>query len=84
MATILLPGLNPIESVWNFVKDYMQHDYPELGQGRQWSWETIANIVRGTRDLGFDKNDLENMRELMTQKIKSNYNADWGDTLTTA
>lgn len=25
---------NPIESVWNFMKDYTQYHYPELGQER--------------------------------------------------
>lgn len=55
------PDLSPIEFVWNFLKDYMQRHYPELGQGRHRG--QYRQIVREAWDLGFEGNDLENPKE---------------------
>ena len=40
------PDLNPIEGVWNKMKDYIEIHYPDLDFGRQRTYPQLRNIVK--------------------------------------
>ena len=40
------PDLNPIEQVWNRMKDYIEAHYPDLPGGRQCSYDELRSIVQ--------------------------------------
>lgn len=40
------PDLNPIEAVWNKMKDFIQQNYPDLSNGRSRSFDQVRVIVR--------------------------------------
>ena len=40
------PDLNPIEHVWDSMKDYIQYHYPRLERGRQRSYDQLRGIVK--------------------------------------
>lgn len=40
------PDLNPIESVWKSIKDYIQARYPWFLNGRQTSQQTLKKAIR--------------------------------------
>ncbi|KAI0997991.1 hypothetical protein K3495_g10198 [Podosphaera aphanis] len=74
------PDLNPIERVWNFMKNYIQFKYPDLGPGRQRSQDELRNIVRESWDQAVDENDLERLIESMPRRIRAVYRAGGGNT----
>ncbi|VCU41176.1 Bgt-50763 [Blumeria graminis f. sp. tritici] len=41
-----LPDLNPIEAVWNKMKDYIQRHHPNLGCGKQRTQDSLRSIVK--------------------------------------
>ncbi|VCU39878.1 Bgt-50712 [Blumeria graminis f. sp. tritici] len=43
-----LPDLNPIEAIWNKMKDYIQRHHPNLGCGKQFTQDSLCNIVKET------------------------------------
>ena len=51
------PDLNPIETVWSYVKAYMERLQPPLGQGRQRSQGQLYQMVSEAWDLGFNGGD---------------------------
>jgi transposase len=44
------PDLNPIEGVWNKMKDYIEIHYPDLDFGRQRTYPQLRNIVKEAWD----------------------------------
>ena len=74
------PDLNPIENVWNLMKNYIQFKYPDLGEGRQRSQDELRDIVKESWDLAVDENDLERLIESMPGRIRSVYEAGGGYT----
>ena len=74
------PDLNPIENVWNMMKDYIQFTYPDLGEGRQRSQDELRDIVKESWDSAVDENDLELLIESRPRRIRSVYEAGGGDT----
>jgi transposase len=44
------PDLNPIEAVWNRMKDYIESYYPDLPSGKQRSYEQLREIVKEAWD----------------------------------
>ena len=44
------PDLNPIEAVWNIMKDFIQSKYPDLGCGRIRTQEQLREIAREAWD----------------------------------
>ncbi|KAI0991639.1 hypothetical protein K3495_g16548 [Podosphaera aphanis] len=72
--------LNPIENVWNMIKNYIQFKYPDLGEGRQRSQDEVRDIVKESSDRAVDENDLERLIESMPSRIRSVYEADGGYT----
>jgi hypothetical protein len=55
------PDLNPIEAVWNKMKDYIEINYPDLPGGRQYTYEQLRGIVREA----WDSISLDFLRELI-------------------
>ncbi|KAI1005100.1 hypothetical protein K3495_g3115 [Podosphaera aphanis] len=71
---------NPIENVWNLIKNYIQFKYPDLGEGRQRSQDELRDIVKESWDWAVDENDLERLIESMPCRIRSVYEAGGGYT----
>lgn len=44
------PDLNPIEAVWNIMKNFIQYKYPDLGSGKVRSLDELRVIVREAWD----------------------------------
>ena len=40
------PDLNPIEAVWNIMKNFIQYKHPDLGSGKVRSLDELRVIVR--------------------------------------
>lgn len=40
------PDLNPIEAVWNKMKDYIEENYPDLPYGKQRTYDQLRTIVQ--------------------------------------
>jgi hypothetical protein len=40
-----LPDVNPIEEVWNKIKDYIELNYPDLTGRRQYTYDQIREIA---------------------------------------
>ncbi|VDB88224.1 Bgt-51167 [Blumeria graminis f. sp. tritici] len=40
------PDLDPIEAVWNRMKDYIQRYHPNLGCGKQRTPNSFCNVVK--------------------------------------
>ena len=72
------PDLNPIETVWSYVKAYMERLQPPLDQGRQRSQGQLHRVVNEAWDLGFNGNDLEKLIDSMPRRIRSVYEAEGG------
>ena len=45
------PDLNPIETVWNKIKDYIEARYPDLPGGKQYTYDRLRGIVQEAWDL---------------------------------
>ncbi|KAI0993849.1 hypothetical protein K3495_g14335 [Podosphaera aphanis] len=74
------PDLNPIENVWNMMKNYIQLKYPDLGEGGQRSQDELRDMVKEFWDRAVDENDLERLIESMPRRIRSVYEAGGGYT----
>ena len=44
------PDLNPIEAVWNTMKNYIQYEYPDLGNGKVQTLDQLPVILREAWD----------------------------------
>jgi ketohexokinase/beta-glucosidase len=55
------PDLNPIESVWNRMKDYIQQYYPDQYGGRQHTYDQLRIIVQEA----WDSISVEYLQDLM-------------------
>jgi len=55
------PDLNPIETVWNKMKDYIAAQYPDLEAGRQYSYDALRDIVQEA----WDSISIELLNELI-------------------
>lgn len=44
------PDLNPIEAVWNKMKDYIEVQYPDLDDGKQYTYDRLRVIVQEAWD----------------------------------
>lgn len=62
------PDLNPIEAVWNWMKDWIQEKYPE---DQQLSYDQLRAIVRAAWDAipGDFLNDLINSMQARCQAV---------------
>ena len=69
------PDLNPIETVWSYVKACMERLQPPLDQGKQRSQGQLRQMVNLAWDLGFDGDDLEKLIDSMPRRIRAVYEA---------
>ncbi|KAI1003891.1 hypothetical protein K3495_g4318 [Podosphaera aphanis] len=74
------PDFNPIENVWNMMKNYIQFKYPDLGEGRQRSQDKVRDIVKESWDRAVDENGLERLIESMPRRIRFVYEDGGGYT----
>ena len=72
------PNLNSIETVWSYMKAYMERLQPPLDQGRQRSQGQLRQMVNEAWDLGFDGDDLEKLIDSMPRRIRTVYEAEGG------
>ncbi|KAI0994554.1 hypothetical protein K3495_g13627 [Podosphaera aphanis] len=55
------PDLNPIEHVWDSMKDYIQYHYPRLDGGRQISHDELRGMVKSARYDATEPHKLEKL-----------------------
>jgi transposase len=55
------PDLNPIETVWNRMKDYIECCYPDLPSGKQRTYDQLREIVKEA----WDSITIEVLRDLI-------------------
>lgn len=72
------PDLNPIETVWSYMKAYIERRHPQLDQGRQRRQGQLRQMLNEAWDLGFDGDDLEKLIDSMPRRIRAVYEAEGG------
>jgi hypothetical protein len=50
LKTLISPDLNPIEAIWDKIKDYIEVYYPDLPGGRQRSYNQLRGIAQKAWD----------------------------------
>jgi transposase len=55
------PDLNPIEAVWNKMKDYIEAHYPDQKDGKQYTYDQLRSIVTEA----WDSITVDTLRELI-------------------
>ena len=73
------PDLNPIESVWNKMKYFIQDKYPDLGEGWQRSSHKIQEIVDEAWE-SVSSEDLMNLHFTMPARCQAVLDAKGGST----
>ncbi|KAI0993289.1 hypothetical protein K3495_g14895 [Podosphaera aphanis] len=73
------PDLNPIEAVWNLIKNYIQFHYPDLGEGRQRTQDDLRIINKEAWD-NVSTDDLMKLIETMSARCQAVLDADGGHT----
>ena len=73
------PDLNPIEAVWNKMKDYIQRHHPNLGCGKQRTQDSLRNIVKEAWD-SVSSEDLVRLIQSMPARCQAVIDADGGPT----
>ncbi|KAI1004364.1 hypothetical protein K3495_g3841 [Podosphaera aphanis] len=65
------PGLNPIEHVWDSMKDYIQYHYPKLDGGRQRSHDELRGMVKSTWYDATEPHKLEKLIRSMGRRCEA-------------
>ena len=73
------PDLNPIEAVWNKMKNYIALHYPDLPNGRQYRYEQLRTIVREAWD-SIPEDFLRELIESMPDRCQAVIDAEGGHT----
>ncbi|VDB89448.1 Bgt-51220 [Blumeria graminis f. sp. tritici] len=73
------PDLNPIEAVWNRMKDYIQRRHPNLGCGKQRTRDSFLKIVKEAWD-SVSSEDLVRLTQSMPARCQAVIDADGGLT----
>ncbi|KAI0993466.1 hypothetical protein K3495_g14719 [Podosphaera aphanis] len=71
--------LNPIEAVWNLMKDYIQFHYPDMGEGRQRTQDDLRIIVKEAWN-NVSADNLMKLIETMPARCQAVLDADGGHT----
>ena len=69
------PDLNPIEAVWNRMKDYIQRHHPNLGCGKQRTQDSLRSIAKEAWDSVSSK-DLVRLIQRMPSRFQDVIDAD--------
>ncbi|KAI1001603.1 hypothetical protein K3495_g6599 [Podosphaera aphanis] len=72
------PDLNPIEHVWDMMKNYIQYKYPDMIERGRRTEEETRLIVREAWDRAVNEDDLRNLVDSMPQRIRAVYDAGGG------
>ena len=73
------PDLNPIEAVWNLMKDYIERHYPDLESGKQLLYDKLREVVREAWD-SISIDDLRELIDSMPERCQAVIDADSGHT----
>ena len=73
------PDLNPIEAVWNTMKDFIQYKYPDLGGGKVRTLDQLRVIVREAWD-SVTEYELKNLISSMPARCQAVLEANGGST----
>lgn len=73
------PDLNPIEAIWNRMKDYIEIHYPDLEDGRQPTYDELRRIVREAWD-SISQEDLVDLISSMPARCAAVIKAEGGHT----
>ena len=73
------PDLNPIEAVWDMMKDYIKQNFPSVGGGKQLSQDSLRQIVKEAWD-SVSPEDLVRLLESMPSRCQAVKDADGGPT----
>lgn len=73
------PDLNPIESVWNKMKYFIQFKYPDIGDGKQRSYDKLRDIVKEAWE-SVTSEDLMNLIRTMPERCQAVLDAEGGPT----
>ena len=73
------PDLNPIELIWNQMKDYIEIHYPDLPGGRQRTYDQLRGIVQEAWE-SVTPNDLANVVATMKDRCQAVIEARGGHT----
>jgi transposase len=71
------PDLNPIETVWNWMKDWIQEKYPD--EDHQPSYDALRQMVRAAWDA-IPEGFLRDLAESMPARCQAVINAEGGHT----
>lgn len=73
------PDLNPIEAVWNTMKNYIQYKYPDLGSGKVRTLDQLRVIVREAWD-SISTDELRSLILSMPDRCRAVVDAKGGST----
>ena len=73
------PDLNPIEAVWDKMKDCVQEGYPSLGRGKQRTHDELRAIVQEAWNSVPDEY-LDDLIDSMPERCRAVLEADRGPT----
>ena len=73
------PDLNPIEAVWDMMKDYIQQNYPSVGGGKHRSHDSFRQVVKEAWD-SVSSEDLARLLDSMSSRCQAVKDADEGPT----
>jgi transposase len=73
------PDLNPIEQVWNRMKDYIETYYPDMPAGRQPTYDQLRGIVQEAWD-SITPEDLRDIIGTMKDRCQAVIDAKGGHT----
>ena len=76
---VFSPDLNPIEAVWNIMKNFKQYKYPDLGSGKVRSLDELRVIVREAWD-SVTTEDLRSLISSMPARCRAVVEANGGST----
>ncbi|KAI0990987.1 hypothetical protein K3495_g17200 [Podosphaera aphanis] len=65
------PDLNPIEHVWDSMKDYIQYYYPKLDGGRQRSHDELRGMVKSGWYDATEPHKLEKLIRSMGRRCEA-------------
>ena len=65
------PDLNPIEHVWDSMKDHIQYQYPRLERGRQRSYDELRGIVKEAQNDATKPDKLEKLIRSMPRRCEA-------------
>ena len=73
------PNINPLEAIWDMMKDYIHQNYPSVGGGKQRPKDSLRQIVKEAWDFVFPE-DLVRLLKSMPSRCEAVKDADGRST----